>query len=126
MGTITGGAGNDTLNISNSAVAAGVVRTGIGTITGGAGTDLIIFSNTGTITTGAQITMTGNVNGIISGVSGDVVRLFTGVGTATFNTAGNTNWNTNAGANGTFYVLTAASAATTIAQVALLRSFCLL
>jgi hypothetical protein len=119
LGTITGGAGNDTLNIQNTSVVAGVLRTGLGTLSGGAGTDLIKFSNSGTQLSGAIAAggMSGNVLGIISGVTaGDRIRLFTGVGTATFLTSGQTNWNTNGGGNATFIVLTAASAMDNMSQ----------
>ena len=59
-------------------------------------------------------------------LSGDVVRIGHNVGTVTSN-AGNTNWNTNAGANGQHLLLTAASAATADqAAGGWLRSFCLL
>lgn len=110
-GTITGGAGNDTLSVSVTAVAVGAARSALGTITGGDGTDLIIIGATtaGLLVSANDTLMSGNANAVISGASGDTLRVFTSVATSNFGGAGNANWFNNTGASPTFLVLTAAS-----------------
>lgn len=110
-GLITGGKGNDTIDIDHSTAALGAV---LATISGGEGSDQILVAG---LTTGTESrTFSNNISqadvaAIISGVSGDVLR----VATALSFTANNANFLVGAP---TIDVLSAMGAADTTIGVA--------
>ena len=110
-GTITGGNGNDTIDVRYSSAALGAA---LATISGGEGTDQIIVAGLGAGTearTFSNNISQADVAAIISGVSGDTLRVATG----TSFTANNANFLTGAP---TIDVLSAMGAADTTIGVA--------
>ena len=105
-GTITGGKGHDTIDVDHNTGGLGAV---LATISGGAGTDQILVAGLGAGTEAATFSNNisqADVAAIISGVSGDTLRVATG----TSFTANNANFLTGAP---TIDVLSAMAAADT-------------
>jgi len=86
-GSILGGAGNDTINVALS----GYSNAAQGTISGGAGTDLINFRLANNTGAGMAVTNSSAVAAVISGVTGDTLRVLTQLAysAGTTNTAAN-------------------------------------
>lgn len=86
LGSILGGAGEDTIVVGNSAVVAGSLVTQLGTINGGSGEDRIIISGASAITlTSANFgSMTGASNAVISYGAGDRILTMTGIASNVF------------------------------------------
>jgi len=87
IGSILGGAGNDTISVA----LTGYSNAAQGTISGGAGTDLINFRMAASSAAGSAVTNSSAVAAVISGVSGDTLRVLTQIAysAGTTNTAAN-------------------------------------
>lgn len=110
LGSILGGAGDDTIRVSLSGNASGMLVSQVGTINGGDGADRIILgaTNSSIVTDNATAFggMTGSFNAILNYGAGDTIVVLTQIASNTFTAIA--NWSTG---NPTLVSLTGAGAA---------------